>query len=225
MAVARAAPQIANLTQESLMSTAAQIQANRENAKKSTGPSEIGKQASSQNRVSHGLTRHNGFFKFIAEESIFGFENLRESMLEEHQPTTETEGILVNSMVESHWLANRAQNLTNSCFTGAGELKDQKLFALYLRYQTMHTRAFYKARNELLKLRAEKQKSEIGFEAQKLKQSADTRAVETLELRKQVFAWQKEIAPVAQTKKNHRQTAPAPQTDAEPSPQTQKMAA
>ena len=143
-------------------------------------------------------------------------------MLDEHQPTTETEGILVNTMAESHWLANRAENLTNTCFNGEGELKDQKLFALYLRYQTMHTRAFYKSLNELLKLRAEKPKAEIGFEAQKLKQSAETRAVETLEFKKEVFAWQKEVA---QTKKTHPQTAPTTQTNPEPGPQTQKMAA
>jgi hypothetical protein len=204
------------------MSTEAQIHANRENAQKSSGPSEIGKQASSQNRVSHGLTRHNGFFNLLASESIFGFERLLESMLEEHQPTTETEGILVNAMVESHWLANRAQNLADSCFNGAGQVEDQKLFALYLRYHTTHTRAFYKSLNELLKLRAETRKAAIGFEAQKLKQSAATRAVETLELRKQVFAWQKEVA---HSKKTHAPTAPAAQTDAEPSPQTQKMAA
>jgi hypothetical protein len=201
----------------------AQLNANRANAKLSNGAVTItGRQASSLNHLSHGLTRHNGFFSLLASESIFGFERLLESMLEEHQPTTETEGILVNAMVESHWLANRAQNLADSCFNGAGQVEDQKLFALYLRYHTTHTRAFYKSLNELLKLRAETRKAEIGFEAQKLKQSAATRAVETLELRKEVFEWQKEVA---QTKKAQAQTAPATQTDAEPSPQTQKMAA
>jgi hypothetical protein len=204
------------------MSTPAQIHANRENAKKSTGPSEIGKQTSSQNRTSHGLSRHNGSFRLVGDESITSYLNFIQSLLDEHQPTTETEGILVNTMAESHWLANRAENLTNTCFNGEGELKDQKLFALYLRYQTMHTRAFYKSLNELLKLRAEKPKAEIGFEAQKLKQSAETRAVETLEFKKEVFAWQKEVA---QTKKTHPQTAPTTQTNPEPGPQTQKMAA
>jgi hypothetical protein len=85
------------------------------------------------------------------------------------------------------WLANRTQNLADSSFNRAGQLKDQKLFALYLRCQNVHTRAFYKSLNELLKLRAETRKTEIGFEAQKLKQSAETRVVETLELRKEVF--------------------------------------
>jgi hypothetical protein len=221
MAVARKQYlQIPYLTQEYRMSTPAQIRADRENSQKSSGPSEIGKQASSQNRTSHGLARHNGFFSLLANESIFGFEKLLESLLDEYQPTTETEGILVNAMVESHWLANRAQNLTNSCFNGAGQLKDQKLFALYLGYQNMHTRGFYKSLNELLKLRAEKQKAEIGFEPQKRKQSADNRAEQTLEFRKEVFARQKEVA---QSKKNRGQTAPPPQTNQEPNPQTQKI--
>jgi hypothetical protein len=204
------------------MSTAAQIRANRENSQKSTGPSEIGKEASSQNRVSHGLTRHNGFFKLTTSESIFLFENLIESLLNEHQPTTETEGILVNAMAESHWLANRAQNLADSCFNGADQIKDQKLFALYLRYQNMHTRAFYKSLNELLKLRAEKRKAEIGFEAQKLKQAADNRADQTLELKKQIFELQKEVVQMRKTRTHTEQVA---QTDTESNPQTQKMAA
>ena len=45
-------------------------------------------------------------------------------------------------------------------------LKD---LALYLRYQTTHDRAFYKALNQLLKLRAETRKAENGFVSQERK--------------------------------------------------------
>ena len=41
-----------------------------------------------------------------------------------------------------------------------------KQVALYLRYQTTHDRNFHKCLNDLLKLRAEKRKQEIGFESQ-----------------------------------------------------------
>ena len=41
---------------------------------------------------------------------------------------------------------------------------------------TTHDRAFYKALNQLQKLRAEQRKSEIGFESQKRQQAADLAA-------------------------------------------------
>ena len=162
----------------------ARLTANRANAKRSTGPtSEAGRKASSQNRTTHGLARHNGFFKLLPTEDPLGFEALKQSLLSEHQPTTETEAILVNSMAESHWLANRAQSLTDSCFDSqTGQIADDKKFSLYLRYQTTHTRAFHKSFNDLLKLRAENRKSEIGFEAQRLK-------TEQHEMKKQSHYW------------------------------------
>jgi hypothetical protein len=63
-----------------------------------------------------------------------------------------------------HWLRNRAELLQSNCFHDDGSI-DEKRLALYLRYQTTHERAFHKCLNDLLKLRAEKRKTEIGFEA------------------------------------------------------------
>ena len=60
-------------------------------------------------------------------------------------------------------------------------------FALYLRYQTTHERAFYKALNELQKLRNERRKEQIGFESQKRAQAAEIRAEKALNLRIQEF--------------------------------------
>ncbi|MGI8959899.1 MAG: hypothetical protein ACR2IV_09095, partial [Bryobacteraceae bacterium] len=56
--------------------------------------------------------------------------------------------------------------------------------ALYLRYQTTNERAFHKCLNDLLKLRAETRKQEIGFESQTHKQADHTRR-EAAETRKQ----------------------------------------
>ena len=53
-------------------------------------------------------------------------------------------------------------------------------------------RAFYKALNELQKLRKERTKAEIGFESQKLKQAVETRAVDALNLKKDVHNLKKE---------------------------------
>jgi len=127
--------------------SAAKLAANRANAQHSTGPtSEAGRAVSSQNRTTHGLARHNGAFVLLPSEDPSGFEALKASLTKEHEPSTETESILVQSMAESHWLANRAQNLQSSCFDPrTSQITDPQLFSLYLRYQTTHTRAFHKS--------------------------------------------------------------------------------
>ena len=64
-------------------------------------------------------------------------------------------------MAESHWLSQRAQRLQDACFDpDSGQITDPKLFSLYLRYQTTHTRTFHKSLNDLIKLRAERRKAE-----------------------------------------------------------------
>ena len=69
-------------------------------------------------------------------------------------------------MAQHHWLRNRAEAFESGCFKEDGTLDDKRL-ALFMRYRTSHERAFEKCLNELLKLRAEKRKAEIGFESQK----------------------------------------------------------
>jgi hypothetical protein len=63
----------------------------------------------------------------------------------------------------------------------------RKHFALYLRYQTTHERAFYKALTELQKLREQRRKEQIGFESQKRAQADEIRAEKALNLRIQEF--------------------------------------
>jgi Skp family chaperone for outer membrane proteins len=60
-------------------------------------------------------------------------------------------------------------------------------FALYMRYQANHERAFYKALKELQTLRKERNNEQIGFEAQQRVQAAETRAVEAHNWKKQEF--------------------------------------
>jgi hypothetical protein len=153
--------------------SSARLAANQANAKLSHGPATPeGRATSSQNRVTHGLTRHNGVFKLLPSEDEAAFLSLKQSLAEEHQPTTETEAILVNRMVESHWLSQRAQSLIDTCTDpDTGVITDPKLFSLYLRYQTTHTRSFDKCRNDLLKLKAERRKMDDGFVAQKRKEA------------------------------------------------------
>ncbi len=147
----------------------AQRAANRANSQHSTGASSAaGRAASSQNRTVHGLARHNHLFVVLDTEDEDDFVKLKASLIEEYEPVTPTEGILVNTMIESHWLANRAMFLAQTATNlETGLIEDPHMFSLYLRYETTHRRAFHKAMNDLLKLRKEMRKAENGFEAQK----------------------------------------------------------
>ena len=158
----------------------ARLNANRANAQLSTGPSLAGRVISCLNHTTHGLARHgNGTFRLLTTEDPVGFEALTQSLLDEHQATTPTELILIHSMAESLWLAQRAQRLQDTCLDpDTGDIKDEKKFSLYLRYQTTHTRAFHKSLNDLIKLRAEQRKAGRGFEAQKHKEEENRRKIE-----------------------------------------------
>ena len=113
------------------------------------------------------------------------FESLQNELLAEHTPQTETELLLVRRLWESEWLRRRAILFQGMCFDPKDHhLYDEKRFALFLRYQTTHERAFYKALNELQKLRNEKRKQEIGFESQNLKKEAQTLKNQQFEFKK-----------------------------------------
>ena len=159
------------------MSTESQIEANRENAKLSTGPkSEAGKAAAALNNTRHGLA---GAFRVLPTESQSDFDALLAILRDEHRPATFTETTLVEAMAQHHWLRQRALNLESSCYDPAtGQIADPKQLALLLRYQTTHERGFQKAMNDLLKLRAARQKEQIGFESQQRAECAEKRKQE-----------------------------------------------
>ncbi len=154
------------------MSTPAQVTANQANSQPSTGPKTAqGKAAAAQNNFRHGLT---GPFVLLPWENHDEFKTLQSDLLAEHQPLTATERILVRDMAQSHWLRQRAIVLQNRCFIEQCSADDEpKHIALYLRYQTTHNRAFYKALTELQKLRQQKRKEEIGFVSQSRKQELE----------------------------------------------------
>jgi low affinity Fe/Cu permease len=156
------------------MSTTAQIAANQVNAQHSTGPkTEQGKAIASLNNLRHGF---NGSFTVMPWESQDEFDFLFIDLRVEYKPVTVTETVLVEKMAQAMWLGQRAVLLQQRCFNPNVPVCDnEKLLALYLRYQTTHDRAFHRCLNELLRLRAEKRKQEIGFESQKRKQEEESR--------------------------------------------------
>jgi len=169
----------------------AQLAANRANSLKSSGPTtEAGLASSSQNRNTHGLTRHNGSFRLLTTEDPEKFAALKSALEAEHQPMTETESILVNNMAESHWLSKRTGKLIETTTDpGSGAVADPKMFNLYMRYQTTHTRAFHKSLNDLLKLRKETRTQLNGFEAQKRAEALLNLKLEKHEMKKQGHYW------------------------------------
>ncbi len=125
----------------------------------------------------------NGLFRTLTFEEEDKFEALKQLFLAEHQPVTVTEAILVNAMLESHWLEQRTRRLLSTCIDRAtGAVTNEKHFSLYMRCQTTHQRAFHKSLTALQKLRSEKCKAGHGFEAQKMKN-------EQHEMKKQKHYW------------------------------------
>jgi hypothetical protein len=83
------------------MATERQIQANRANAKRSTGPvTEKGKQASSQYARRHDQLSSCVVLK---AESTPLFDELMDSLIEEFQPRTANEAALIETMAVARW--------------------------------------------------------------------------------------------------------------------------
>jgi hypothetical protein len=152
-------------------------------AQRSTGPKTLeGKAIASRNNFRYGFT---GIFSVLPWENQADFDALLTGLRTEHQPSTPTETALVEKMAQSLWLAKRALLLQELTFTlEIPSCMDEKQLALYIRYQTTHDRAFHRCLNDLLKLRTEKRKQEIGFVSQSQKAADQTRR-EAVENRKQ----------------------------------------
>jgi hypothetical protein len=165
------------------MTTPAQIAANQANAQRSTGPkTPLGKAIAARNNFRYGFT---GAFSVLRWENQAEFDALLTGLRTEHQPATPTETALVEKMAQALWLGKRALLLQELTFNiEIPACNDEKQLALYIRYQTTNDRAFHKCVNQLLKLRAEKRKQQIGFESQKYMQADQTRR-EAAENRKQ----------------------------------------
>ena len=107
------------------MASAAQIEANRANAKKSTGPrTPEGKERASRNALRHGLTAREAV---IQGEDPEAYELHREEMLGELAPVGVVERMLAERVVGISWRLRRAERLHNAAF---GALDDSEPDAL-----------------------------------------------------------------------------------------------
>jgi len=93
------------------MATQAQIQANRQNAQKSTGPkTSEGKAAVSQNAVKHGLFAAEAV---ISVEDPADYELYRDEYLAELAPVGMVESMLAERIVSLSWRLQRAERMHN----------------------------------------------------------------------------------------------------------------
>ena len=93
------------------MATKAQINANRENSKKSTGPRTAeGKAAASQNAFKHGLFVNKAV---VRDESQDEYDRHRQALLAQWSPVGQMESIVAERLVNLTWRLQRAQRMHN----------------------------------------------------------------------------------------------------------------
>ncbi len=93
------------------MTTQAEIEANRKNAQKSTGPkSRQGKDTVSQNAVKHGLCANK---HVIRSESQEEFDEFRQNMIADLEPVGAMEKMLTDRIVSLSWRLKRAEQFQN----------------------------------------------------------------------------------------------------------------
>ncbi len=92
-----------------------QLEANRANAQKSTGPkTEAGKKRSALNATRHGLT---GQVVVLPEEDLAAFTRLAEQIVASFEPYDARERQLAHSYATFQWRINRAAAIEDTMFT------------------------------------------------------------------------------------------------------------
>ena len=152
------------------MATAAQINANRLNSQKSTGPrTDAGKQRSSLNAIRHGLTAQT---VVLPSEDPTAYESHRRQFLDEYQPATATETQLVQELIDTSWRLNRIPLLEADLLARAANPPNEqaridfdivdahRLIASINLQGTRLSRQFQKALDKLREIKAERQDRE-----------------------------------------------------------------
>lgn len=128
------------------------IEANRRNAKKSTGPkTSAGKIISSWNSMRHGLLSERLPSIYGKDKDKEQFTHLLSSLREDLEPVGTVEELLVEKIAQEYW------RLGVAAWYEAKELEREHTFAYpvidrVLRYQSMINRQLYQAINQLERL-------------------------------------------------------------------------
>ncbi len=142
------------------MATVAQISANRVNALSSTGPKTPAGIANSKlNAIRHGLTSQQIVIK---GEDPAAYDAFRAQLVAEHNPRTESQGMLVEQVAQNWWRLSRARRIESKMIEQFGEVEawSQKPFLNLMRHLTAAERSWKYAVNELARLKRASEKVE-----------------------------------------------------------------
>jgi hypothetical protein len=144
-----------------------QIEANRQNARKSTGPrTQGGKDRVSNNAVKHGLLSQD---VLVFGEDRAALRDLSERLQEELEPVGELEDMLVDRIVAAYWRLRRVGQVEADIFTSLSSVSNSlggafmhdshhaNAFSKLSRYETPIEKSLYKALHELQRLQAARQ--------------------------------------------------------------------
>jgi hypothetical protein len=94
------------------MASQKQIEANRRNAKRSTGPTTgLGKAVARFNALKHGMTADTAVLPY---EDEYSYAELRETLIDQYRPVGSAESMLVEVIVNSYWRLLRARRVETS---------------------------------------------------------------------------------------------------------------
>lgn len=146
------------------MSTTAQILANRQNARFSTGPrTAAGIESSRHNATRHGLT---GKQVVIKGEDPAEYDAFRSTMLQDLDPANEVEAVLAEEIIQSHWRLQRARRMEQQLlekYDGLECITDPEASRAWdrlQRYMTRIERGFNKAFDTLSRLKKNREQAE-----------------------------------------------------------------
>jgi hypothetical protein len=133
------------------MATPRQIDANRRNARKSTGPkSQAGKAAVSMNSLRHGLRARS---VVLPGENHEEFQQLCDNLEAEWHPRTSSERFYVEQMAVSHWKLGRTEVGESHVFQEVTDAKSQiPLLDRLWQAQCRMERSYARAQRELERL-------------------------------------------------------------------------
>ena len=121
------------------------------NSNNSTGPrTAAGIENCKYNATRHGLT---GKQLVLKGENAADYDALRLALIEEHQPASEDEAMLVERISQNYWKMLRAERYEQQLFDYFAAINEDvfgtKRFQNYIRYRNAIERAWNRARTEL----------------------------------------------------------------------------
>jgi hypothetical protein len=111
------------------MASQKQIEANRRNAQKSTGPvTDLGKGVARFNSLKHGMTASTTVLPY---EDAHSYAELRESFVATYNPANAVEAALIETIVNSYWRLLRVRRVETATITlGIRGLKKRNALSL-----------------------------------------------------------------------------------------------